>query len=67
MLPYATLISLDRQLTTSLSTQFTNTLIRHIRQGTISANTKLPGSRALAGLLGVHRKTIIAAFDDLTA
>lgn len=67
MLPYATLISLDRQLTTSLSTQFANTLIRHIRQGTISANTKLPGSRALAGLLGVHRKTIIAAFDDLTA
>ncbi|GAA4450054.1 PLP-dependent aminotransferase family protein [Nibrella saemangeumensis] len=67
MLPYKTLILLDRQASTSLSTQIGNALIRHIRQGVLPANTKLPGSRALAELLEVHRKTVIAAYDDLTA
>ncbi|GAA4399475.1 PLP-dependent aminotransferase family protein [Nibrella viscosa] len=67
MLPYKTLIVLDRQAPASLSTQIVNALIRHIRQGVLPANTKLPGSRVLAELLEVHRKTVIAAYDDLTA
>nr|WP_293841394.1 PLP-dependent aminotransferase family protein [uncultured Arsenicibacter sp.] len=67
MLPYKTLIPLDRQSATLLSTQIANTLIRLIRQGILAANTKLPGSRAMAGLLDIHRKTVIAAFDELTA
>ncbi|MBO0930917.1 MocR-like pyridoxine biosynthesis transcription factor PdxR [Fibrella aquatilis] len=67
MLPYATLIPLDRQLSTPLSTQIANALIRRIRQGVVSANAKLPGSRVLAEMLGVHRKTVLAAFDELTA
>ncbi len=67
MLPYKTLIRLDRQSATLLSTQIANTLIRLIRQGLLPANTRLPGSRAMAELLGVHRKTIIAAFDELAA
>ncbi|MBO0937715.1 PLP-dependent aminotransferase family protein [Fibrella sp. HMF5335] len=67
MLPYATLIPLDRQLSTPLSTQIANALIRHIRQGVMSTNTKLPGSRVMAALLGVHRKTVLTAFDELTA
>lgn len=67
MLPYKTLIPLDRQSASSLPTQLVNALIKHIRQGTLPANTKLPGTRALADLLGIHRKTVIVAYDDLTA
>ena len=67
MLPYKTLIPLDRHANTLLSTQIANSLIRHIRQGVLPINTKLPGSRLLADLLGVHRKTVNAAYDDLTA
>lgn len=67
MLPYKTLIDLNRQIGTSLSTQIANALIRHIRQGVLPARTKLPGSRIMATLLAVHRKTVIAAYEDLVA
>ncbi|WP_266368764.1 MocR-like pyridoxine biosynthesis transcription factor PdxR [Tellurirhabdus rosea] len=67
MLPYKTLFVLNRQSATPLSAQLITTFIRHIRQGILPANTRLPGSRTLAVLLGIHRKTVIAAYEDLAA
>ena len=67
MLPYNSLIALDKQIKTPLFLQITNGLMAHIKSGLIPKGTKLPGSRALADVLGVNRQTVVAAFDELLA
>lgn len=67
MLPFATLIALDKSSTTPIFIQISNTLAEHIRKGTIPAGAQLPGSRALAQVLGVHRQTVVAAYEELLA
>ena len=47
--------------------QIAQGLIREIRRGVIQPGTKLPGTRALAEALEIHRKTVMAAFDELYA
>lgn len=42
-------------------------MIKHIRNGVIKPGLLLPGTRELAGILKLHRKTIIAAYDELAA
>lgn len=46
--------------------QIANQLSNAIQRTIIPIDTKLPGSRKLAALLGVNRNTIIAAFEELT-
>ncbi len=67
MLPFITLISLDKKSKTPIFIQIANSLTEHIRKGTIPPGAKLPGSRSLAGSLGVHRKTVVAAYEELLA
>ncbi|MBC8151898.1 MAG: PLP-dependent aminotransferase family protein [Bacteroidetes bacterium] len=67
MLPFKTLLPLDRQLSTSLAAQIANGLISCIRQGLLAPASALPGTRRLSTLLGVHRQTVVAAFDELAA
>lgn len=43
------------------------TIARDIRAGRLRPESKLPGSRALANHLGVHRNTVVAAYDELRA
>lgn len=38
-----------------------------IQTGRLKAGERLPGTRPLAGVLGVHRNTVIAAYDELAA
>lgn len=38
-----------------------------VRKGALPPGTRLPGTRALAAQLGTARKTVVAAFDELTA
>lgn len=47
--------------------QYCNQLIHLIKTGIISKDIKLPGSRKMAASLGLHRKTIIAAYDELNS
>ena len=67
MLPYKTLIQLDRSASTPLYVQITSEVIRNITVGIIAGGQKLPGTRKLATLLEVHRKTVITAYDELEA
>ncbi|UOQ71226.1 MocR-like pyridoxine biosynthesis transcription factor PdxR [Hymenobacter cellulosilyticus] len=67
MLPYATLLPLNRHTPTPLSQQLTIGLIHLMQQGLLAAGDPLPGTRTLAGLLGVHRQTVVVAFDELEA
>lgn len=65
MLPFKTLISIDKSLDTAVYLQIANSLVNLIRSGIIKPGIMLPGSREMAAILGVHRKTVIAAYEEL--
>ncbi len=65
MFPYKTSIKLDRKRNQALYLQLSNQIIQLIKTQTLTSNTKLPGSRTLAAQLEVHRKTIVACYDEL--
>jgi len=65
MFPYKTSILLDRKSTQSLYLQLSKQIIDLIKENRLPSKTKLPGSRTLSVLLGVHRKTIVACYDEL--
>ena len=65
MFPFKTSIQLDRKSNQALFLQLSNQIIQLIKNQTFAPNTKLPGSRILAEQLGVHRKTIVACYDEL--
>lgn len=60
-------ISIDRNSTTSIYLQITYQLINAIQRGYLPAGMKLPGSRTLAEWFEVHRKTIVAVYEELDA
>ena len=66
MIPYKTILKINRKSTQAIYIQLTNQFIDLIKKRTLPPETKLPGSRSLAELLGVHRKTIIACYEDLS-
>jgi GntR family transcriptional regulator/MocR family aminotransferase len=55
----------DKQLT--LRAQIASRIALDIARGTLKPGARLPGSRTLAGLLGVHRNTVNGALSDLVA
>ncbi|WP_273565453.1 GntR family transcriptional regulator [Maribacter halichondriae] len=65
MFPYKTSIQFDRKSNQSLYLQLSNQIIQFIKNQTLAPNTKLPGSRTLAEQLKVHRKTIVACYEEL--
>ncbi len=67
MLPFATLLSVDKAAKTPLFLQIAAALAEHIRRGIIPAGAQLPGTRTMAEVLGLHRKTIVAAYEELLA
>lgn len=64
-IPFKSLINLDKNASVPVYIQITNAIIQNIQAGILQTNTQLPGTRQLAGLLAVHRKTVIAAYDEL--
>ena len=67
MLPFPTLIRIDKKAEASVYQQIANQLVKLIRDGLIQPGSRLPGSRELADLLRVHRKTVVAAYNELYA
>lgn len=65
MFPYKTSIQFDRKCTQALYLQLANQIIQLIKDQTLVSKTKLPGSRTLAAQLNVHRKTIVACYEEL--
>ena len=65
MFPYKTSIQFDRKSDQPLYLQLANQIIQLIKNQILAPNTKLPGSRSLAEQLNVHRKTIVACYDEL--
>ncbi|MGH7237976.1 MAG: aminotransferase class I/II-fold pyridoxal phosphate-dependent enzyme, partial [Candidatus Saccharimonadales bacterium] len=65
MLPYSTIILIDRNVPAAVYKQIASEIIKAVRSGVIKPGARLPGTRAMSKLLGVHRKTVIAAYDEL--
>jgi GntR family transcriptional regulator/MocR family aminotransferase len=67
MIALQDLISIDKASDTAVYLQITNSIVMNIRKGRLRRGVKLPGSRELAELLSIHRKTMLAAYDELLA
>lgn len=65
MLPFQTLLTINKDAATPVYQQIANGLVRLIRDGVIKPGSPLPGSREMALLLQLHRKTIVAAYQEL--
>lgn len=63
--PFKTLITFDKASSIPVYVQIANAIIKNIQSGILQTNTRLPGSRQLAEILSVHRKTVIAAYEEL--
>ncbi|MFT3823852.1 MAG: PLP-dependent aminotransferase family protein [Chitinophagaceae bacterium] len=67
MLPFKTLLTVNKKNSTPVYLQIANGLVNLIREGIIKPGTALPGSREMAALLKVHRQTVVAAYEELFA
>ncbi|MBQ4801958.1 PLP-dependent aminotransferase family protein [Aquimarina sp. MMG015] len=63
--PFKSNIDLDKNSNRHLYLQLCDQLIGFIKSGKLAPSTKLPGSRKLSEDLKIHRKTVIAAYDEL--
>lgn len=64
-LPFETLITVDKSAALPVYLQIANSIIALIKAGLLKPGSKIPSSRLLAEQLGLHRKTIVAAYDEL--
>lgn len=65
MFPYKTSFNIDRKSKQALYLQLSNQIIQLIKERKLVPKTKLPGSRTLSELLKVHRKTVVACYEEL--
>ncbi len=66
-IPFRNVILLDRLSGTPVYLQIAHKMINAIQRGLLANGARLPGTRALAETLNVHRKTIVAAYQELYA
>lgn len=60
-------LSVDRSSHQPLPQQLVLAITDAIRQGRLEPGAALPGTRPLARTLGLHRNTVVTAFDELRA
>jgi len=65
MLPYKSLIQVDRDAAVTLYIQVCNSFIALITNGTLRPSDLLPSSRVLADLIGINRNTVKLAYEEL--
>jgi GntR family transcriptional regulator/MocR family aminotransferase len=58
---------IDSSRDTPIYMQIIQALIRDIEGGRLTSGTYLPSSRELAQMIGVNRKTVVLAYEDLIA
>jgi len=65
MLPYKSLIQLNRDSNVSLYVQLCNCFIQLISNGTLKPSDILPSTRVLSELTGISRNTVKVAYEEL--
>jgi GntR family transcriptional regulator/MocR family aminotransferase len=66
-IPFKSVIRIDKSLDRPVYLQIAHQMINAIQRGLLLDGVQLPGTRNLAEDLEVHRKTVIAAYDELDA
>ncbi len=64
---FQTLVKIDKENPKAVFLQLADQLREQILDGTLPPGSQLPGSRKLAACWQLHRKTVIAALDELLA
>jgi GntR family transcriptional regulator/MocR family aminotransferase len=67
MLPWKTLIDWDPSCDTPVYLQIANAVACEMKKGRIGPGIKMPGTRQMSELLGVHRKTVVRSYEELDA
>jgi len=67
MAPWNLAVQLDLDSDVPIYLQLTRRLIEAITHGRVAPGSRLPGSRSLAKMIGVHRNTVSAVYDELLA
>ena len=67
MLPWKTIIQIQKDCDTPVYLQIANSVIQEMRKGRVGPGIKLPGTRQMAEILEVHRKTIVRSYEELDA
>lgn len=65
--PWDFKIVIRRRAATAAYLQIVHAIIDEIRPGRLAPGSALPGTRDLAGKLGVNRKTVVEAYEELQA
>ena len=65
--PWLLEVELMRDSNTAIHAQISNKIIDEIQQGRFEVGMALPGTRELAIKLGVNRKTVVQAYEELIA
>jgi GntR family transcriptional regulator/MocR family aminotransferase len=65
--PWELVFEFERVAHIALHLQIAEALVNEIRRGRLVRGTALPGTRVLAGVLDVNRKTVSLAYDELKA
>jgi GntR family transcriptional regulator/MocR family aminotransferase len=60
-------VALDPKDGVPLFVQIERAITHDVRRGRLRPGALLPGTRTLAGTLGVHRSTVVAAYEELIA
>ncbi len=60
-------LDLDETLDTPVFLQIARAILEAIQARRLKPDERLPGTRTLAATLGVHRNTVVAAYDELVA
>lgn len=64
---FSSFVHIDRTSAQPIYLQVSQQMINAVQRGYLLVGTKLPGTRALSEVLQVHRKTVIAIYDELEA
>jgi GntR family transcriptional regulator/MocR family aminotransferase len=67
MIAYQTLLTIDKTAKLPAYLQLANQMMNLVRGGELRAGQKLLSTRQLAQFLGIHRKTVVQAYDELLA
>ncbi|MEO6685101.1 MAG: aminotransferase class I/II-fold pyridoxal phosphate-dependent enzyme, partial [Dyadobacter sp.] len=65
MLPYKTLILIDKKSSIAYYKQIAAQLVSYIQKGLLQSGVFLPSSREMAATLDIHRNTVIAAYEEM--
>ena len=67
MFPFKSIVAIDKSHKSPVYLQIVNSFIREINLGRLVPGQRLPGSREMARLLELNRKTVIMAYEELMA